>query len=474
MQEFFHANQDETNESLERFEKMLRGERTLYFDVHEIESLYDYFVELDNDELAGKVIMAGLSLHPDAVTLKVRLASLLTDRGMVDQALELLEALVKIDSNNPDVFINMGWIHLKMNSVSTALAYFDAAVQKSEQGDKEEMLLEIGINLNQNDFYKEAIIYLTACLDLNPNNENGLFEMAYANDKMEQTEASISNYERLLSINPYLENAWYNLGIQYNKCDRFQDAIDAYDYAIAINSDYSDAYFNKGNTLVNMGLFEQAMDAYFEHASFKRDLNQTYQYIGDCWEQMGNGTMAIRFFQMALELDPHNADAMYGYCTALISQGKLDDAILMIQQAISINPMNPDYYFALSQAYLEKEEFKHCTDSLEMGLALAPEEILAWIELLKIKAVYSKRFNAESFMKKAWREHGPNNSALLYLEAYISYFLEKNIVKTKEKLSRALEANPQMIEEINEEATKMIDNQEIRELVEHFRFQQKM
>lgn len=474
MQEFFHANQDETNETIERFEKMLRGERTLYFDVHEIESLYDYFVEMGNFDFAQKVLAAGLSLHPDAITLKIRQASLLTDQDMLDEALALLYALVKIDAHNSDVFINLGWIFLKKDSVDTALQYFETAVQLCGSDDREELLLEIGINLNQSDYYNQAITYLNRCLAVNPNSENGLFELAYAYDKIDRTELSIATYEQLLSINPYLENAWYNLGIQYNKCDRFQEAVDAYDFALTINGDYSDAYFNKGNTLVNMGLFEQAMDAYFEHASFKRDLNQTYQYIGDCWEQLGNAEMAIRFFQKSLELDPLNADSMYGYCTALISQGKLDEGIMMIRQALSINPMNPDYYFALAQAFLEKEDFKQCTESLEIGLSLAPEEILAWIELLKIKAVYSKRFTVEGFMKKALREHGHQNAALMYLEAYISFFLEKNIAKTKEKLNKALENDPLMIDEIKEEAAKMIANDEIRELIEHFRFQQKI
>ncbi len=77
-------------------------------------------------------------------------------------------------------------------------------------------------------------------------------------------------------------------------------------------------------------------------------------------------------------------------------------------------------------------------------------------------------------MKKAWREYGQQNSALMYLDAYISFFLEKNIAKTKEKLSKAMENDPLMIVEIKDEAAKMLANDEIRELIEHFRFQQKI
>ena len=474
MHEFFRASQDESNETIERFEKMLHGERTLYFDVHEIESLFDYFMESDDYELAEKVLVAGLSQHPDAITLKIRHASLLTDKDMLEEALDLLNTIEKIESTNSDVFVNLGWIYLKQDSIDKALKYFEFAVQISENIDKEDLLLEIGVNLNQNDFFKQSILFLKRCLAINPANENGLFELAYAYDRLELSDLSIATYEKLLDINPFLENAWYNLAIQYNKNDRFQDALDAYDFAIVINGNYSDAYFNKGNTLVNMAMFDKAMDAYFEHASFKRDLNQTYQYIGDCWEQLGNGQMAIRFFQLALELDPQNADAMYGYSTALIAMGRQDEAIPMIRQALSINPTNQDYYFALSQAYMEEKDFKQCIESLEIGISLDPEEILAWIELLKIKAIQSKRFSPNNFLKKARREYGLHNSALMYLDAYISFFLENDIVKTKEKLTRALEVDPHMIDEIQDELLIMLENDEIKGLIEQMRIQQKI
>ena len=52
--------------------------------------------------------------------------------------------------------------------------------------------------------------------------------------------------------------------------------------------------------------------------------------------------------------------------------------------------------------------------------------------------------------------------------------MEKNIVKTKEKLIEALEANPLMIDEMKEEPALMIINDEIRELIEQIRFQQKI
>lgn len=466
MQEFFHAGDDAGKDISDSFEKMLRGERTLYLDVDQIESLYDHYVEIENYEMADKVLSIGLLIHPNSLSLKIRQASQLTDLGDLDKALDMLNILKIIDGNNSDIYVNLGWIFLKKNQMQKAIRQFEIAVEVADKEDREDLLVEIGTNLNQNGYFNEALRFLFRCALINVNNESCVFEMAYAYDQVGKVEHSIEAYEHLLNLNPFLENAWYNLAILYNKTDRFQDALDAYDYAIAINPNYADAYFNKANTFVNMGRFADALDSYFEHASFKGDLNLTYQYIGDCWEQLGHGEMAIRFFQKSLELDPQNADAMYGCSTALISLGRNDEAMLMIKQAISVNPMNSDYYFAMAQVYLETKDLKQCINSIEIGLSLSPNEILAWIELVKMKSASSKRFNADMFLKKAMREYGQTTHALLYLDAYISFFVHNDIDQTAAKLTKAIEAAPQMIDEIKLEISQMLAIEPLRKIIE--------
>lgn len=464
MHDFFHDNQDDYSELKERFERMLRGEKLQYFDIHEVEHLYNYYMEFGHHHLAEKLLVAGMKLHPGAIALKLKKASLLIDKGMMEEAIELLDELSRLDSGNPELYINMGWANLRMENTDAAMKYFETAVAHSANDEKEDVLLEIGLNLNQLELYSDALFFLQRCYDINPDNESCLFEMAYAFDKTNKNLKGIDIYSRLLNLNPYLESAWYNLGILYNKEDRFSEALDAYNFALTIDHDYTEAYFNKGNTYVNMGLFQEALDAYFEHASYRIDPAQTYQYIGDCWEQLGNAGFASRFFKLSIELDPTNADAYYGYGTTLIALGQNEDAVEMLMHAANNNPHNPDYLFALAQAYLELKDFKACASSLELGLNLAPEEILAWIELLKINVLHNPEFSFDSFIKKAWKDYGRTNSALLYLDAYHCYYFEQNLSKTKQKLNKAYNSNPQMLDELHEEAQAMLNDKLLNEV----------
>lgn len=461
MHDFFHTSKDDVQEVMGRFEKMLSGKTSQYFDVHEVESLYDYFVENDLLDLAEKIIAIGLKQHPKATGIMARNASLLTDKGLIQEALHILESLVLLDSNNSEIFINLGWVYLRKGEKEKALRCFDQAIELADD-EPEELLMEVGYNLNQNGFYQDALPYLQGCIKLRPNFENALFELAFAYDKLDNLDLSVLTYEQLLHLNPFYETAWYNIGIQYNKLERFSEALEAYDFAIAIRPDYSEAYFNKGNTLISMARFEEAMDAYIDHLSMSNDRTPVYQYIGDCWEQLGDGSMAIRFFELALHFDGENPDIYYGYGTALLSTGEIQKSIEMLYKALAINSFNPDYFFALAQAYLEHDQVKRSIQCLESGLALSPDEILAWIELFKMKMVTNQRFNHWIFLKKMRKEYGADNPALLYMEAYLNYYADGDVSKTKLSLLKAFKNHPLMLEEITPEIGEMLYNQEIQ------------
>lgn len=97
---------------------------------------------------------------------------------------------------------------------------FDKAIELSID-EAESFFLDIGFNLNQEGYYNEAIYYLSYATIQYEDNENILFELAYAYDKADQIDDGIETYLILLELNPYFENAWYNLGILYNKKGEF-------------------------------------------------------------------------------------------------------------------------------------------------------------------------------------------------------------------------------------------------------------
>ncbi|TAJ08061.1 hypothetical protein DMA11_21795 [Marinilabiliaceae bacterium JC017] len=459
MQDFLHASHDEVKEALEQFEQMLNNEKELYFDVHQIENIYDFYSDNNKQDEADRILQIGLKQHPQATSLQIKQASLLTDRGNYEEARQLLERLVQIEYTNSDVFLNLGWIYLNQYEQKKAIEHFHKAVEFAFE-DEEDILFEIGYNLSQEGLYREAIPFFMRAKEKYPPNENLLFELAFCLDKMGLTEDSIAMYHQLLDINPFSENGWYNLGILYNKQEKYTEAVQAYEYTSTINPNHPEACFNKGNSLAHAGLFSEALEAYLDHASMSKDNVLTYQYIADCWEQLGNYDMAIRFFRLVTTIKATSPDAWYGLGTSLMGKEQFESGLQAIDQAISINPMNADYWFAHARGLFELDKVDDATRSLENGLNLDPNETSGWIELLKLKLLENPNFELEDFMKDVLLKY-PEVAAVNYLAmiVYVKHF--KDNTTAKQHLEIALSLDPDELKTLMEDYSDLFKDQSI-------------
>jgi len=465
MQDFLRASHDEVFDAVERFERMITTEKLVYFDVNQVENIYDFYLDKHLFDQAEQIIEIGLNQHPQATSLLIKKAILLADHGNKDDALDILKQVAPIENTNPDVFMTMGWIMLQKSEVDTAVSHFLKATDLAFE-DEEDILLEIGYNLNQEEAYAEAIKFLDRLVIKNPNNENALFELAFALDKVFEYEKSIDIYEKLLSINPFSENGWYNAGIIYNKLEQYIKASQAYDYTIAINPYHSEAYFNKGNSLVHHGCFNEALDAYIEHSTLSNDVALTYQYIADCWEQLGDFDMAIRFYQLVIKELPNNADAWYGIGTALMETKNFTGGLQAIDQAIAINSLHADYWFAHARGLFELNKVEDAAQSLENGLNIDPDEVTGWFELIKLKVALYEDFNIPSFLKEV-RERYDDVAAIYYLSAVAHYHYLEDTKIAIEELKKAIAISEEGLTTVEEDYPELLKEKEIVALLQN-------
>lgn len=463
MQDFLHTNHDDVLEAVERFERMISTEKEVYFDVHQIESIFEFYIEKYLFEQADRILQIGLRQHPQASSLRVKQAGILADQGQLDAALSLLKQVAPIESTNTEVFITLGWISLQQNEVNQAVEYFQKAVEMAFE-DEQEVLLEIGYNLNQMDVFDESVPFLERLILKNPNHESGLFELAFALDRTGHRKRSIATYQRLLDVNPFSENGWYNLGILYNKEERFVEALQAYEFTIALNPNHGEAFFNKGNSLAHAGEFAEALDAYLENVSLSRDVLSSYQYIADCWEQLGNYDMAIRFYRLVTKEDPENGDAWYGMGTALMEKEEFTGGLQAVDQAISINPIHADYWFAHARGLFELEKVEDACRSLENGLNIDPEEVSGWIELLKLKIVLEPTFDLAEFLKEIHEKYD-DVAAIHYLAAVIHFKYYDDKGKAIQEFKWAYEISTDGLNTLSEDFPELLALPEVKSIL---------
>ena len=414
--------EDDFQESVARFKKMIKNRTSKYFDVFEVEGIIDHFLEDGRIKLAKKAVETGLRLHPSSISIKIRQAQVFMHEGKLEKCLELLAMAEKVESNNPEIFLTQGGAYTLIGDICKAVEAFEHALTMPID-EPDETLYNIGISFGQAGETTLAIKYLEKASKVNPNNEIVLYELGYYYDRDSQFENSIEAYNKYLDIDPFNHSVWYNIGITYNRMGLFEKAIEAYDYALTLNEDFLHAHFNKANALANNNQFEEAVACYVEYLELDGNNDDAYCYLAECYLNSDQYEQALVNYQKAISLNDTNSSAWYGSGLIMWSDGELDKALVFFKKAISLEGDNPDFYAMAAKVHAELHEIKESVELFEMATSLDPENIENWLSYSEMFYDLDDTDKAIEVLKSATRVNKSNAFLNYRLTAYL---LDKN------------------------------------------------
>ena len=420
--------EDDFQEAIERFNKMVEDETFSYFDVFEVEGIIDHFLEDGRIELARLAVETGQKLHPAAVSIQIYKAQVLMHEGKLEECLDLLNFAEKIETGNPDLFLTKGAALNLMGDVGAAIKAYEHAL-KMPIDELDETLYNIGISFGQAGETHLAIKYLEKAHRNNPENEIVLYELGYYYDRNLQFENSIEFYNKYLDIDPFNHSVWYNIGITYNRLGMFGKAIEAYDYALALNEEFLHAHFNKANALANNNQFQEAIDCYNDYLLLDKKNDDAYCYLAECYLNSDRFNEALVNYQKAIRLNDDNSSAWYGSGLIMWSEGKLAEAQTFFKKAINIEDDNADFWSMNARVHAEFNEIKEAVASFEMAATLDPENIDNWLSYSEMYYDLDDTDKAIKILKTATKTNKSN--------AYLDYRLTAYLLDKNEELEAA-------------------------------------
>ncbi|MBN1951980.1 MAG: tetratricopeptide repeat protein [Bacteroidales bacterium] len=425
-------------ESINRFEEMVNRNRSCYFDVHEFESIIDYYLDQHNFHCAKDAIERALKQHPSSSAIKLRLAQAYVQNGKPSKGLHFLREIEALEGNNSDFFLLKGTALNVLGKREEAHTAFDRAIQLTLDG-KDDMILSIAYSYINTRHYKLAIRYLKLAFEVNPKNLGVIHELALIYEKVDQLTESINYYKKYLDLDPYAEHIWFNMGMVYSSLEKFDDAIDAYEFAIAISPDYISAYFSKGNTLVNSEQYHEAIATFEQILALEPDNTQAFTYIGECYDKLNLFKRSTYYYRRALAIDETYSDAWYGLGMAYFSMDEYAHCIELFQQANSHDPENPDYWYMLGEAYRKLNILDKSAESYSRAVELDPNDYEAWLSHADIFFMEKRINEAISLLNKAY-EYNKEISTINYnLAAY--YLYDNNLKLAGKYFEKGLRIN---------------------------------
>ncbi|SFE50283.1 tetratricopeptide repeat protein [Thermophagus xiamenensis] len=472
MLESWSAHFNEIKEAIERFEKMEYNKQEYFFDVHSIESIFDYYMDQFELAKAERIIQLGLRQHPGSTSLKIKEAIIFIEKEQLSKAAAILEHVMSIEKSNPEVYLNLGYIYFREGDRDKAIQTLELGLKYA--GDENDILLDTVLYLNQFQEYSTTIRLLSARYPKIKNDENLLFELAYALDKIGDNHKAHDIYEEVLDLNPYSENAWYNLGISLVKLDNLEEAVDAFDFCLTINPDHAQAHFNKGNSLAQQNRYLEALDCYLNCISYDLEQSKCLQYIADCWHKLGNSSKAIQFFELAIKSDIIDFDTWESYARFYLELQKPKKCRQIIKQALEekdlmTNEEQGTFYHLTAQSYVLDEKWKLSKDYFVKATRCNSKEFRHPASLFKLEKALNPEYNIELFVYDYTSKLIEAPSFQYMLAAY-HLLITENLKKSFYHLKEAISNAPGFIDELTDLFPEILDiaknNNQLSNLIE--------
>jgi tetratricopeptide (TPR) repeat protein len=185
-------------------------------------------------------------------------------------------------------------------------------------------------------------------------------------------DAAQVEFEQAIRYKPDSAESYYNLGKLLSVQDNWEPARKAFEGALRIQPSYVEAMDALGFALEALGDEERAVATYQKAVALNDERKGTYAAphvnLSAYYNKTGDALKALEHAQSALALDPKSDAALFQQGRAYERQGKLEDAVKSLNDAIVLNSRASSYYYVLAGVYRRlgwMEESRQALDAFQ-------------------------------------------------------------------------------------------------------------
>jgi Flp pilus assembly protein TadD len=164
--------------------------------------------------------------------------------------------------------------------------------------------------------------------------------------------------------NPYFHKG---LGQAYLVLRKYGEAEAAFRKALELNPYYADIHNDLGTTLIAQGKREEGKKEYL--TAFNDPTNPTPELtarnLASAYQDEKNYQEALNWYRSSINRNKYYPDAHLGLADTLMSLGRLEEAVLQLEEASKVLPDDMSLMLGLGQAYYRAGRFSDARSRLE-------------------------------------------------------------------------------------------------------------
>ncbi len=265
-------------------------------------------------------LQAAIRLKPNAYQAFVNMANAYRRLGKLDQAVAQLNHAIQLEPGLAHLYRLRARLQLERKEQELALVDFNQAIGREDSTSpyQADDLVDRGRLLLSGKKYTEALSSFVAALALRSDHPRALRLEAEALFHLGRFEEVVAAFDRYLEIGKPLESVYRGRGLARAELGRYPGAIEDFTKALELSP-------------------TSAVQAY-----------RGWMHLG-----VDAPKLALRDFELAIELDPRNGDAYSGRGVVHAGQGRYREATRDAAEAIRLGPPSPRLFYNAARIYAQ-------------------------------------------------------------------------------------------------------------------------
>jgi arylsulfatase A-like enzyme/Tfp pilus assembly protein PilF len=243
--------------------------------------------------------------------------------------------------------------------------------------------------------YEQAVEYLKRTLELKPDYDIAVFNLAQTYRRMGNDDAALAGFEHYLTLDPKDPYALYQMGEIWMDRGRLDKAEDLFRRALDVDPQVAAAKNALGVLALKRGDPATAERLIREALAMKPDVRLARFNLALLAEHRGDIRTAEREYYEELKAHPDNYKAAFNMSRLYEQVGDREGEIGALKQSIESNPRFGEGYIYLAKAYLDSgKNFVEAIDAAKKGLEYAPTSEVAPLAHYVLADIYNRQGRA--------------------------------------------------------------------------------
>ena len=277
---------------------------------------------------------------------------------------------------------NTGWVLTQVGRAHFEMVQYAEALKAFEQAQAIEPHRLSGMEVHSTILWhlkrEVNLCYLAKrALDFEKNSAYSCCVVGNCFSLQKEHDTALKFFQRAIQLQPDFAYAYTLSGHEYSANDDFEKAMACYRSAIRIDERHYNAWYGLGNIYYRQEKYDFSEHHLRKALAINPCSSPLYCYLGMALHANGKRQQALEMLTNAINIDPKNPLARFQKAQVLLSSEQYDQyelALVELKQLVEMAPKEGSVYFVLGRVYKKLGDQSKAMVHLTRALDLSPKD----------------------------------------------------------------------------------------------------